>query len=119
MAVLNGHVGYAWWWVVGDGFDMKTLADHRTLTVPNIYSTTPSPAIALGQKLIDAIPECLTEKRNSGTTWQNVNFHLKPDLIEELDRMHLEALGFTGAAQDKLLDHLRIMRSSSSWNFDG
>ena len=32
--------------------------------------------------------------------------------------MHLEALRFTGAAQDKLLRHLRIMRSSSSWNFD-
>ena len=116
MAMLNGHVGYAWWWVVGDGFDMKPIADHGTLVVPNYCSKNPGEAIELGQRLIDAIPECLTEKKNSGTTWQNVNFHLKPDLIEEIDRFHLKALGLE---EEPLLTHLRIMRSSSSWNFAG
>ena len=114
MATLNGHVGYAWWWVVGDGFDMKPIADHGTLTVPNIWSKNLEQAIELGQRLIDAIPECLTEKKNSGTTWQNVNFHLKPDLIAELDRLHIAALGLD---EEPLLTHLRIMRSSSSWNY--
>ena len=114
MATLNGHVGYAWWWVVGDGFDMKPIADHGTLTVPNIWSKKLEQAIELGQRLIDAIPECLTEKKNSGTTWQNVNFHLKPDLIAELDRLHIAALGLD---EEPLLTHLRIMRSSSSWNY--
>ena len=114
MATLNGHVGYAWWWVVGDGFDMKPIADHGTLTVRNIWSKNLEQAIELGQRLIDAIPECLTEKKNSGTTWQNVNFHLKPDLIAELDRLHIAALGLD---EEPLLTHLRIMRSSSSWNY--
>ena len=118
MATLNGHVGYAWWWMVGDGFDMKPIADHGTLKIPNIWVKTLQPAIEMGQKLIDAIPDCIVETPNRGTVWKNVNFHLKPDLIEELDRMHLEALGFTGAKQDKILSHLRIMRSSSSWKFD-
>lgn len=118
MAVLNGHIGFAWWWVVGDGFDMKPVADHGTLTVPNFCSKKLERFVELGQKLIDAIPESLTEKLNSGTVWQNVNFHnYKPALIEEIDRLHLAALGFTGVAQDKLLDHLRIMRSSSSWRY--
>ncbi len=117
MAVLNGHVGYAWWWMVGDGFHVKPIADHGTLTVPNLCSNNPTPMIEMGQRLIDAMPECLTGKKNSGTTWRNVNFHLKPALIEELDRMHLAALGFSGAAQDTLLRQLRIMRSSSSWNY--
>ena len=118
MATLNGHVGYAWWWMVGDGFHVKPIADHGTLTVPNTWSEQSKPAIDLGQKLIDAMPECTVVANQQGNSWKNVNFHLKPDLIEELDRMHLDALGFTGAVQDKLLAHLRTMRSSSSWKFD-
>jgi hypothetical protein len=43
-----------------------------------------------------------------------VNFHLKPDLIAELDRLHIAALGLP---EEPLLTHLRIMRSSSSWNY--
>ena len=67
----------------------------------------------MGQKLIDTMPECVVVANQQGNSWKNVNFHLKPELIEELDRMHLEALGFRDRAQDKLLKHLRIMRSSS------
>lgn len=117
MAVLNGHIGFAWWWVVGDGFDMKPVADHGTCTVPNICSKNPEQFIEMGQKLIDAIPKCLTEKKNSGTTWQNVNFHLQPELIAELDRLHLGALGYGGGELERLLGQLRAMRSSSSWRF--
>ena len=116
MATLNGHVGYAWWWVVGDGFDMKPIADHGTLTVPNIWSNNSERAIELGQRLIDAMPECTVVANQQGNAWQNVNFHLKPDLIAELDRLHLEALGLP---VEPLLTHLRIMRSSSSWNYGG
>lgn len=116
MATLNGHVGYAWWWMVGDGFHVKPVADHGTLTVPNIYSNNPEPFIELGQRLIDAIPDCIVETPNRGTIWRNVNFHLKPDLIAELDRLHIAALGLP---EEPLLTHLRIMRSSSSWNYSG
>ena len=116
MAMLNGHVGYAWWWMVGDGFHVKPIADHGTLTVPNICSKNPQDAIDLGQRLIDAIPECIVETLNRGTVWRNVNFHRKPGLIEELDRLHLGALGLPA---EPLLRHLRIMRSSSSWDYGG
>ena len=51
---------------------------------------------------------------NAGTVWKNVNFHLKPALIEELDRLHLAALGLP---EEPLLTHLRTMRSSSSWSY--
>jgi len=118
MAALNGHVGYAWWWMVGDGFHVKPVSDHGTLTIPNIWDKYPQDAIDIGQQLINAISDCSVVANRQGNSWKNVNFHIKPKLIEELDRLHLEALGFTGAAQDKLLKHLRIMRSSSSWNFD-
>ena len=114
MATLNGHVGYAWWWTVGDGFHIKAIADLEILRIPNIYSKNPDVAINMGQRLIDAIPECTTEKKNSGTVWKNVNFHLKPELIEELDRLHLAALGLPA---EPLLRQLRMMRSSSSWNY--
>ena len=116
MAALNGHVGYAWWWMVGDGFHVKPVADHGTLTVPNSWIDDPTPAIEIGRRLADAIPDCVTEKLNAGTVWRNVNFHLKPDLIAELDRRHIAALGLP---EEPLLTHLRIMRSSSSWNYGG
>ena len=54
-----------------------------------------------------------------GKTWQNVNFHLQPALIEELDWLHLGALGYGGAAGERLLGQLRKMRSSSSWDYGG
>lgn len=119
MAALNGHVGFSWWFVVGDGFDMKPVADHGTLTVPNFCSKNPERFIEMGQRLLDAMPECTVVNHQQGNDWQNVNFHQKPALIEEIDRLHLGALGFAGAAQDKVLGHLRIMRSSSSWRFGG
>lgn len=37
----------------------------------------------MGQRLIYAIPDCITEKLNASTVWRNVNFHLKPELIAE------------------------------------
>ena len=119
MAVLNGHVGFSWWLVVGDGFHVKPVADHGTLTVPNFCSNNLERFIELGQKLLDAMPECTVVNHQQGNDWQNVNFHQKRGLIEEIDRLHLAALGFTGAAQDRLLAHLRIMRSSSSWRYPG
>lgn len=113
LAVLNGHVAYGWWWVFGDAFHLKT-SDLTSLKIPDAWVQNPKPAIDLGQRLINAIPECIVENRQQGGVWRNVNFHLKPDLIEELDRLHIEALGLP---EEPLLTHLRIMRSSSSWNF--
>ena len=117
MAVLNGHIGFAWWFVVGDGFHVKPIADHGTLTVPNICSKNPEQFIEMGQKLLDAMPECIVVNHQQGNDWQNVNFHLQPELIEELDRLHLGALGYGGGELDQLLGQLRVMRSSSSWRF--
>ena len=54
-----------------------------------------------------------------GKTWQNVNFHLRPELIAELDRLHLGALGYGGERGERLLGQLRQMRSSSSWDYGG
>ena len=115
MAALNGHVGYAWWWIFGDAFHVKPF-EIMNLSIPDVWVSDPAPAIELGQKLIDAAPECVTRKLNSGRVWENVNFHLKPDLIEKLDRLHIESLGLD---VEPLLTHLKIMRSSSSWDFFG
>ena len=51
---------------------------------------------------------------NAGVQWRNVNFFSgAPALIDALDRLQIEALGLPF---EPLIDHLRIMRSSSSWN---
>ena len=113
MATLNGHIAYGWW-VFGDGFHLKPY-DLLSLAVPDAWMDNPKPAIELGQRLIDAIPECEVVAQQQGNNWRNVNFHLKPDLVEELDRLHITALGLE---PEPLLRHLRIMRSSSSWNYD-
>ena len=113
MAMLNGHVAYGWWWVFGDAFHLKPY-DLTSLQIPDAWAQNPQPAIDIGQRLIDAIPECIVEMPNRGTVWRNVNFHRKPELIAELDRLHIAALGLD---EEPLLTHLRIMRSSSSWNY--
>ena len=114
VAALNSHVGYGWWRMVGDGFDVKAVADLGLLKIPDKWIENPAAAIDMGRRLVEAIPECITEKKNSGTVWKNVNFHLRPDLIRELDHLHIKALGLE---VEPLLTHLKIMRSSSSWNF--
>ena len=114
MAVLNGHVAYGWWRVYGDGFHVNSF-ELTTISIPDAWTENPQPAIALGQKLIDAMPDCIVENKQQGDVWQNVDFHTyAPALIEELDRLHIAALGLP---VEPLLTHLRIMRSSSSWNY--
>ncbi|MCY3543894.1 MAG: Eco57I restriction-modification methylase domain-containing protein [Chloroflexi bacterium] len=117
IAALNGHIAYGWWRVYGDGFHINPY-ELTSLTIPDAWMGKRQPAIDIGMRLINAIPDCIIETPNRGTVWRNVDFRKKPDLIEELDRMHLEALGFTGAKQDKLLSHLRTMCSNSSWKYD-
>ena len=114
MATLNGHVAYAWWSMYGDGFHVKP-SDFTTMSIPDVWVEDPRPAIDLGQRLIDAIPDCVVETLQRGRVWRNVNFHrFKPELIEELDRLHIAALGLE---VEPLLAHLRIMRSRSSWDY--
>ena len=113
MAAYNGHVAYAWWWIYGDGFHVKPT-DFAALTVPDAWVDDPVPAIELGERLLEAMEECQVEITIHRKTWRNVNFHLRPDLVAELDRRHLAALGLP---EEPLLSHLRTMRSSSSWNY--
>ncbi len=100
----------------GDGFHVKR-SELISFTIPNAWIKTPGHAIALGQRLLDVMPNCVVEARQQGGTWRNIDFHTHaPDVIEELDQLHIEALGLD---VEPLLTHLKIMRSSSSWDFNG
>lgn len=114
MATLNGHVAYGWWRVFGDGFHVNDY-ELTTITIPDAWVEDPQPAIAMGQKLIDAMSGCITRHPRKGVDWLNVDFHTHaPALIYELDRAHIASLGLP---EEPLLTHLRIMRSSSSWDY--
>ena len=116
MATLNGHVAFAWWAAFGDGFHVKPL-DLTTMTVPDKWIKNPRSALALGLRLHDVMPHCVVESKQQGGVWRNIDFYTHAnDLIDELDRLHIEALGLE---VEPLLTHLKIMRSSSSWDFDG
>ena len=115
MAALNGHVAYAWWRIFGDGFHVKAV-DLDFMTIPDAWVDDPTPAIAMGERLLAAMPDCEVENTQQGGTWRNVDFHTHaPDLIDALDRLHIGALGLP---VEPLLTHLRIMRSASSWNYE-
>lgn len=116
LAALSGHVAYGWWIAVDDGFHVN-LHTFRAFGLPDPW-LRPGPerarAIALADALIAAIPQCLSGKTNAGARWQNVDFFSgAPDLIAELDRLQIDSLGLPRAP---LLEHLRIVRSSSSWS---
>ena len=115
MAALNGHAAYGWWRMFGDGFHVN-LYEFTQFAIPDAWVENPDAAIALGQRLIDAAPESLVQMKRMGKIWGNVNFHRKPDLIEELDNLYIEALGLP---PEPLLTHLRIMRSNNSWDYSG
>ena len=116
MAALNGHAGYAWWAMFGDAFHVKK-SEITTLAVPDAWAANPAEAIELGQRLIDAMPASAVSMPMHGKEWPNVNFHAHAlDLIEEIDRLYIEALGLP---VEPLLTHLRIMRSNRSWDFGG
>ena len=107
-------LGYAWWAAFGDGFDVNER-EVTTLAVPDAWAADPAEAVALGQRLIDAMPQCAVETLMRGTVWRNVDFHTHaPDLIEEIDRLYVEALRLP---MEPLLTHLRIIRSNRSWDF--
>ena len=115
MAAANSHIGFAWWQVYGDGFDVKQ-SDFLGFCIPDTWVATPDEPILLGQQLIDAIPECKVENRFSGRSFENVDFHThRPDLVEQIDKLYISALGLP---EEPLLTHLRIMRSNSSWRFN-
>ena len=114
IAVLNGHVSYGWWRVFGDGFHLN-LYELTTFGIPDTWIDDSQAAVDIGQQLLAAIPQCLVENKQQGRTWRNVDFHTyAPDLIEKLDRLHIEALGLE---VEPLLTHLKVMRSNSSWNY--
>ncbi len=114
MAVLNGHVAYGWWRVFGDGFHVNP-PELTSMSVPDTWVADPSQPLQLARRLLDLMPNCITRHPKQGIDWCNVDFHNHaPDLIAELDRLHIAALGLP---EQPLLNHLRIMRSSSSWNF--
>ena len=115
LAVLNSQVAHGWWATIGDGFHVK-LEEMLNAPVPDAWVGSPEPA-ALGQRLRAIIPDCLVENWQQGGMWRNVDFHAHaPDLIEEIDRLYIEALDLP---VEPLLTHLRIMRSNRSWDFGG
>ena len=114
-AVLNGHVFYAWWLMFGDGFHYNRFIA-ETMTIPRSWMNDGyhrEEALALATDLERRLPNCIVEKRNAGTVWQNVDFFKgAPDLVERLDLLHIESFGLNA---EPLLKDLRTIRSNSSW----
>ena len=91
MAALNGHVAFAWWLVLGDGFHVR-LGDFARFTVPNAWVQAPDRALDLARELIAAIPHARVARSYARQERVNFNFFLMPELIDRLDRLHIESL---------------------------
>ena len=115
LAAFNGHAAYDWWLMADDGFDAN-LRTVRSMGVPEPWlraGPERTRALALADALVAAIPGCVVGKLNAGTQWRNVDFFSgAPEPVAEIDRLQIESLGLPFAP---LIDHLRVMRSSSSW----
>ncbi|MCY3753414.1 MAG: hypothetical protein OXG99_04905, partial [Alphaproteobacteria bacterium] len=115
LAALNGHVFYGWWLMTGDGFHVSAWMAVR-FGLPDAWmheGPERKHALGLAWRLIDAIPDCTVSKLNAGERWYNADyFSGAPDLVEELDRLHIGSLGLP---VEPLLRDLRTLRSNSSW----
>lgn len=118
MAALNGHIAYAWWRVWGDAFHIN---DHEmsTVTIPDQWlddAAVNAQARSLGRQLMAAItPENIDTNKSgtAGNSFENINFYkVCPDIIRQLDELHLTALGLP---LQPLLPHLHKIRSGSNW----
>ncbi len=115
IAALNGHAAYGWWRTLGDGYHVK-VSDYADFTIPDswIDGDGREEALRFGRRLVEVIPASRSDKLNAGVVWPNVDFYQREELIEELDRFHIESLGLD---PDALLPHLRRMRSPDGWDF--
>ena len=118
MAVLNGHVAFAWWLTWGDAFHVNPY-ELTSITIPDPWldcKDTNKQACMLGRDLIDTIiPDNikLSQSGTQGNKFENVNFHETcPNIVEEIDALFLTSLGLP---LDPLLDELRVVRSDNSW----
>ena len=115
LAALNGHVAYGWWLMADDGFDVNAHTV-RSMGLPDPWlraGPERERALALADALAAALPGCVVGKLNAGTQWRNVDFFSgAPEPVAEIDRLQIESLGLPF---EPLIDHLRVMRSSSSW----
>ena len=118
MAVLNGHIAYAWWRIYGDAFHLNPY-EMTTVAIPDRWledETVNRQARRLGRLLVDAITPgnvtTITTGKNSKQQ-DSLNFHeCVPQTIAKIDSLYLDALGFP---QKELLEQLHAMRSDSSW----
>ncbi len=115
LAALNGHVFYGWWLMTGDGFDVNVYTATE-FGLPDAWMRERPErdrALALAERLIEAIPDCKVSKLNAGKRWWNVDyFSGAPGLVEELDRLQIGSLGLP---IEPLLRDLQTLRSNSSW----
>ncbi len=116
LVALNAHVFYGWWLMTGDGFDVN-VHTATLLGLPESWvceGREQRAVFELADQLIEALPYCITGKRNAGVQWKNVDFFSgAPALIEQIDRLQIRSLGLPF---EPLMRDLHAMRSGSSWN---
>ena len=120
MALLNGHVAYAWWRIWGDAFHLNPY-EMTSIPIPSAWlddDETNRRARKLGRALIDSITPGNIASQTSGTrggVFQNINFHnVCPEIVRQCDELYLSALA---PLPEPTLAHLRVMRSNSNWRF--
>ena len=117
VALYNSQLFHAYWLMVGDAFHV-TMQETGTIRHPPGWDDEDlrGRTERLARNLLDrrTVAACRVMKRNLGEQ-HNVNFHLPdtpgPALIEEIDRVLLDAYGLP---HDPLTKQMRIIREQSA-----
>lgn len=119
IGLYNSHLFHAYWLMVGDAFHLTGQEVFTTKRPPKWDEPSLRKRIEReARKLVDKelLRECETiHKGEGGKGFPNVNFHMKgtggPAIIEELDRLLLNAYGLP---EDPLMDQMRTIRVGSA-----
>lgn len=119
MAAFNSHLFYMWWRVWGDAFHL-TKYQIESMPIPDMWienAEINAEAQAIGKKLEETAKDPNNiQQIKKGNIFDNINFHkTAKGLIEEADKLYLQALKVKKADTKVMLDELRKLRSNSNW----
>lgn len=87
--IINSNLFYWWWRINGNGFQVE-LDDILTFPLIEIEETISEKK---SHELIDCIEECRGFKNNAGKKIPYVNYNIRQDLLQEIDRELFSKIG--------------------------
>ena len=87
--LLNSNLFYWWWRVMGNGFQIE-MKDVKSFP---LLSLSEKDTKRFDDALLAAEEDCKVFKRNAGKDVPNINFNIRQDILQDIDKAALATIG--------------------------